>query len=102
MEQGQQIPTRSQVRERLASLLHEIAGIPLSQVTESATVDGELAIGSVAFVQLCVAVEEEYDIEVDPIQIITLNQFAAIVDYICDCVVGAGTWEQATKKQGGS
>lgn len=86
---------RCEVRDRVASILSEIADIPLASITDSATVDGELAIGSITFVQLCVAFEQEYDIEIDPIRVITLNRFSAIVDYIHDLAVGAGRWAQS-------
>jgi len=102
MDREPQLTTRIHVRERVASLLSEIAGIPLGSITDSATVDGELAISSVAFVQLCVTVEEEYDVEIDPIRVITLNQFGAIVDYIYNLAVGAERWEQAARTDGAS
>jgi len=81
------MPTRSEVRERIASLLHEIAKIPADQITDGARVDEELQMQSVAFVELQVAIEDEYDIQIDPIQVVELNEFGAIVDYIYQCVL---------------
>ena len=80
-------PTRDQVAERLATLINEIAKIPLEQITETATVDEELQMQSVAFVELQVAIEEEYNIQIDPIQVVELNEFGAIVDYVYGCVL---------------
>jgi acyl carrier protein len=74
--------SRSTVRNRLVSLISEIAGIAVDQIADSWTIDGELQMESVAFVELQVAIEEEYDIEVDLLQMVELNQFGAIVDYI--------------------
>ena len=37
---------------------------------------------SVAFVEIQVALEEEYDIQVDPIEVVERNEFGRIVDYI--------------------
>ncbi len=81
-------PTRQEVRERLKALLSEIAKIPTEHITESATVDEELQMQSVAFVELQVAIEDEYQIQVDPIRIVELNEFGAIVDYVHQCALG--------------
>lgn len=80
--------TRDEVRTRLVSLVHEIAKIPPEEVTESATLDDQIQLESVAFVELQVAIEEEFDILIDPIQVVELNEFGAIVDYIHECAVG--------------
>jgi len=74
--------TREAVRRKLMSLLTEIAGIPSDVITDSATVDNELQMKSVAFVELQVAIEDAYEIEIDPIQVLELNRFGAIVDYV--------------------
>lgn len=87
MVQRKKMPTRSEVRERIASLLHEIAKIPADQIADGARVDEELQMQSVAFVELQVAIEDEYDIQIDPIQVVELNEFGAIVDYIYQCVL---------------
>lgn len=80
-------PTRAEVSDRLRLLINEIAAIPLDRITEEATVDGELEMQSVAFVELQVAIEDEYEIQIDPIQIIELNAFGAIVDYVYECAL---------------
>jgi acyl carrier protein len=89
-QESQHAPTRSEVRERLAHLINEIVGIPLERIRDDATVDGDLKMQSVAFVELQVTIEEDYNIVIDPIQIVELNGFGAIVDYVRDCIVGAG------------
>lgn len=75
-------PTREEIFARVASMITELAKIPASHVTEDATVDAELQMQSVAFVELQVAIEEAYDIQVDPIQIVELNRFGTIIDYV--------------------
>ena len=79
-------PTRTQVGERLACLINEITTIPRDQITYDATVDKELQMESVAFVELQVAIEDEYGIQIDPIRVVELNRFGAIVDYIYECI----------------
>jgi acyl carrier protein len=44
---------------------------------------------SVAFVELQVAIEAEYDIEVDPIRVIELDRFGDVVAYIDSLVEAA-------------
>ena len=75
-------PTRLEVRDRLGSLISEIAGVPSDRMSEGATIDDELQMNSVAFVELQVAIEEEYSIQIDPIAVVELNRFGSIVDYI--------------------
>lgn len=90
METGRCLPTRAQVRERLTCLMNEIAAIPRERITDEATIDEDLQMQSVAFVELQVAIEEEYRIQIDPIRIVELNGFGAIVDYIFECVEKPG------------
>ena len=90
MTHGQRGPTRGEVRERVARLVSDVLKIPQGQITDSATVDNELQMQSISFVELQVAIEEAYDIQVDPIRIVELNAFGAIVDYIHQAAVGAG------------
>jgi len=40
---------------------------------------------SIAFVELQVAIEDEYQIQIDPIRVVELNEFGAIVDYVYQC-----------------
>ena len=74
--------TREAVRVRVASLIGEITGIDASSITERSGFDSELRMESVAFVELQVAIEEEYDIELDPIELVERGYFGPIVDYI--------------------
>jgi len=76
------MPTREAVETCLRTLLHEIGGIPLDKITAVATVEDELQMSSLAFVELQVALEEEYQVQIDPIQVVELGSFAGIVDYV--------------------
>ncbi len=82
MQESRLAPSKREVRERLATLLTEIAKVPPEKITDSATIEEDLRLESVTFVELQVAIEEEYGIEVDPIRVVELNEFGAIVDYI--------------------
>ncbi len=83
-------PSRPDVRARLAALITEIAKIPAEAIVDSATIDGALRMESVDFVELQVALEDEYQIELDPIRVVELNEFSAIVDYVHDCATANG------------
>jgi acyl carrier protein len=77
-------PSKEEVREYLVGLLVEIGKVPTERITDTACVDGDLRMESVAFVEIQIALEEEFDIEIDPVQMLELNEFAAIVDYLHD------------------
>lgn len=81
--------SRAAVKETLIALVSEITGIPTDRITDEATIDDELQMQSVAFVELQVAIEDELNVRLDPIQIIELNQFGAIVDYVYETAVEA-------------
>ena len=78
-------PSKEEVRTRLAQLLVDIAKIPAEHIRDGATVDQQLRMESVAFIEIQVAIEDEYEIELDPLHLIELNEFAVIVDYIHSC-----------------
>jgi acyl carrier protein len=91
MQTARRIPTHYEVRQRLASLLNEIAKIPTERITDSATVDEELQMQSITFVELLVAVEDEYQIGIDPLTVVDLNDFGRIADYIYREIANSGT-----------
>lgn len=88
---GKRAPTRDEVRTRLTALVHEIVGVPPEQITDTATIDEQLQMQSVAFVELQVAIEETYNIQLDPIRVVELNAFGAIVDYVRECAAQSAT-----------
>ncbi|MGD9762895.1 MAG: acyl carrier protein [Candidatus Binatia bacterium] len=75
-------PSSEQIRLLLASLLVDVGGMAIAAIDDRATLDNELQMESVAFVELQVALEDELGIEIDPVQVVELNEFGAIVQYI--------------------
>lgn len=73
---------RSEVKARMLELLREIAKIDPDSLTEDSSLDEDIRLESVAFVELQVALEDEYQIEIDPIQVVELNRLGSIIDYI--------------------
>lgn len=66
--------------------LQDVAKIPPEVIGDGACLDAELTMESVALIEVQVAIEDAYDIEVDAIHVLELNEFAAIVSYICELV----------------
>lgn len=73
---------KSDVRDYLTQLLVEVGKIPLERVVAGARLDASLKMESIAFIELQVALEERFDIEIDPLEVLELNEFGAIVDYL--------------------
>ena len=76
--------TKSIVRDCLAQLLMEVGRIPADRIVDTARLDTDLRMESVAFIEIQVALEDTFDIEIDLIEVLELNDFRSIVDYLCD------------------
>jgi acyl carrier protein len=70
------------VKQRARELVHEITGLPFEEITDDASFDTTLVMESVQLVELQVALEEEFQTELDPIYMIELNRFGDIAEYI--------------------
>lgn len=70
------------VRAILTKLLQEIAGIEPAAIRDDATIDGDLELNSVTFVELQVALEDDLDIVIDPVEVVERNRLGAIVGYL--------------------
>jgi acyl carrier protein len=86
MQQSRRMVSRDEVKERLVSLLKEIAGIPRDRLTDDSTIDKDIQMESVAFAEFQVALEDDYNIEVDPIHVVELNRFGDIIDYVHETI----------------
>lgn len=81
--------TKAEVRDRLRGLINEIGKVPIERISDTATVDQDLQMSSLGFVELQVALEEVYQIQIDPVHVVELNNFAAIADYVYECAMSA-------------
>jgi acyl carrier protein len=75
--------SRGDVLNTLKRFLTEIAGADQAIIGEDSTIDSDLQMNSVTFVELQVALEEELGILIDPIAVVELNRVGDIVDYLC-------------------
>jgi acyl carrier protein len=82
MSSGDERHGLNSVKQRARELVHEITGLPLEEITDDASFDTTLVMESVQLVELQVALEEEFQTELDPIYIIELNRFGDIAEYI--------------------
>lgn len=78
--------SRGDIFATVSEFLEEIAGISPGNVNDDSTLDGELEMNSVKFVELQVALEDEFDIFIDPVAVVELNRLGSIVDYLAELV----------------
>jgi acyl carrier protein len=63
-------------------LLQEICNRSPSEIRDSATIDRELEMESVQMIELQVAIEQEFDVTIDFLEVLRLNSFRHITDYV--------------------
>jgi len=73
-----------EVKRTLRRLIEDNAGIPGEEVGDDSSVDSELAMDSMSFLALQVAVEEAFAINCTPDEILAANRFAAIAALVHD------------------
>lgn len=71
-----------EIKETLKALIEENAGIPASSIKDESTIDGELAMDSLSFVSLQVAVDETFGVDCEAEEIEKRNRFDAIAGLI--------------------
>ena len=73
-----------EIKKILKDLIEENAGIPASSIKDDSTIDGELAMDSLSFVSLQVAVDETFGVECEAEDIEKCNRFDAIAQLISE------------------
>lgn len=73
--------SRIRTRTLLNRLLREV-GVPEDKLHDDARISTDLNLESVAFVELQVALEDELDVELDPVKVVELDQLSAIAQYL--------------------
>jgi acyl carrier protein len=81
-EDRERSPTRAEVGKRLAALLEEICGLPRDRIKENSTIDRDLEMESVQMVELQVALEQEFNITIDFLEVLRRNSFRSICAYL--------------------
>lgn len=73
---------RERIRDRLLALLTEICGFAPNYIQDSSTIDRDFDLESVQMVELQVAIEQEFDVTIDFLEVLRLNSFRRITDYV--------------------
>jgi acyl carrier protein len=77
-----QNPSVEEVLGYLVSVLGRILDRSPADIGPSATLDEDLALESVAFVELQVWLEDELGVEIDPITVVELNTLGDVAVYL--------------------
>lgn len=80
-----------EIKAILKSLIEENAGIPAASIKDESTIDGELAMDSLSFVSLQVAVDETFGFDCEAEEIEKRNRFDAIAQFIWDRLQAASS-----------
>jgi acyl carrier protein len=80
-----------ETKRKLRRLIQENAGIPAALVQDDSTIDGDLAMDSMSFVSLQVAVEETFGILCSPEEIQDANRFDTIAGLVQERCAGKPT-----------
>jgi acyl carrier protein len=82
------VRTVSDVRDLIVRLLAEIAKLPREDLTNDTSLDEDLALESVAFLELQVSLEDELQIQIDPVEVVERNRLLPIAEYIHSLLPG--------------
>ena len=74
-------------------MLREIGKIPAHRISDEATLDSDLKMESVALIEIQVALEDRFNIEIDVIEVVQINRLGGIVDYIL-ALVSDTAWSE--------
>jgi acyl carrier protein len=75
-----------EVKAALRRLIGEITDLDPDSITDSSTLDEDIPLPSIQFVELQAAVEDIFDIQLDPVEVVERNTFGAVAALICDKV----------------
>lgn len=73
---------RGEVLSFALRVLSEISGAELSTLSSDSCLERDLELESVDLIELQVALEEEFDVELDPLVILELDRLDEIVNYV--------------------
>jgi acyl carrier protein len=79
-----------EVKQTLRLLIAQVTGIDPSAIRDDTTIDEDLQLPSVTFIELQVAVEEAFDTTLDPVEVVELNSFGLIAEAVYNKIAEAG------------
>jgi acyl carrier protein len=76
------VMTEQEILSCLAKIVEEFTGIPASKVTPEASIVDDLQISSLSMVEIIVAAQDEYDIDIPDTALKDLRTFGDVVSYV--------------------
>lgn len=74
--------TEHEIFSALAKIIEEVAGIPAGRATREADIANDLEVSSLSMVEIIVAVEEEFSIEIPDEALKDLKAVQDVVGYV--------------------
>jgi acyl carrier protein len=71
-----------EIQEGLAEIVDEVAGVPADQVTPDKTFVDDLDIDSLSMVEIAVAAQDKFGVEIPDDQLKDLKTVQDVIDYV--------------------
>jgi acyl carrier protein len=81
--------TQAEILEGLAEIIDEIAGVPADEVTPEKTFVDDLDIDSLSMVEIAVAAQDKFGVEIPDDQLKDLKTVQDVIDYVARSSVSA-------------
>ena len=81
--------TDQEILEGLGEILDEVAGVPADQVTPDKTFVDDLDIDSLSMVEIAVAAQDKFGVEIPDDQLKDLKTVQDVIDYVRRSAVSA-------------
>jgi acyl carrier protein len=81
--------TDQEILEGLGEIIDEVAGVPADQVTPDKTFVDDLDIDSLSMVEIAVAAQDKFDVEIPDEQLKDLKTVQDVIDYVRRSAVSA-------------
>jgi acyl carrier protein len=81
--------TQQEILAGLCEIIDEIAGVPADQVTPSKTFVDDLDIDSLSMVEIAVAAQDKFGVEIPDDQLKDLKTVQDVIDYVSSAAVSA-------------
>lgn len=81
--------TEQEILIGLGEILDEVAGVPADQVTPEKTFVNDLDIDSLSMVEIAVAAQDKFGVDIPDDQLKDLTTVQAVIDYVRGAMVAA-------------
>jgi acyl carrier protein len=81
--------TEQEILEGLGEIIDEVAGVPADQVTPDKTFVDDLDIDSLSMVEIAVAAQDKFGVEIPDDQLKDLKTVQDVIDYVHRSAISA-------------